>query len=59
MRVLLTGGMGYIGSHAAVALVEAGHEPRAGYRQAAVTSGAGALDAERRYLDTRLGQATP
>lgn len=27
MRVLLTGGAGYIGSHAAVALVEAGHEP--------------------------------
>jgi UDP-glucose 4-epimerase len=27
MRVLLTGGAGYIGSHTAVALVEAGHEP--------------------------------
>jgi UDP-glucose 4-epimerase len=27
MRVLLTGGAGYIGSHTVVALVEAGHEP--------------------------------
>jgi len=27
MRVLLTGGAGFIGSHTAVALVEAGHEP--------------------------------
>ena len=27
MRVLLTGGAGYIGSHTAVVLVEAGHEP--------------------------------
>lgn len=27
MRVLLTGGMGFIGSHTAVALAEAGHEP--------------------------------
>ncbi|MCM8556631.1 UDP-glucose 4-epimerase GalE [Sphingomicrobium sediminis] len=27
MRILLTGGTGYIGSHCAVALVEAGHEP--------------------------------
>jgi len=27
MRVLLTGGCGYIGSHTALALVEAGHEP--------------------------------
>lgn len=27
MRVLLTGGAGYIGSHTAAALVEAGHEP--------------------------------
>ncbi len=27
MTVLLTGGCGYIGSHAAVALIEAGHEP--------------------------------
>ena len=27
MRVLLTGGMGFIGSHTAVSLLEAGHEP--------------------------------
>ncbi len=27
MRVLLTGGAGYVGSHVALALVEAGHEP--------------------------------
>jgi UDP-glucose 4-epimerase len=27
MRVLLTGGTGYIGSHAALAVLEAGHEP--------------------------------
>ena len=27
MRVLLTGGAGYVGSHVAVALAEAGHEP--------------------------------
>jgi UDP-glucose 4-epimerase len=27
MRILLTGGCGYIGSHTAIALVEAGHEP--------------------------------
>ena len=27
MRVLLTGGMGFIGSHTAVVLQEAGHEP--------------------------------
>ena len=27
MRVLVTGGAGYIGSHAAKALAKAGHEP--------------------------------
>lgn len=27
MRVLLTGGAGYIGAHVAIALIEAGHEP--------------------------------
>lgn len=27
MKILLTGGAGYIGSHTAIALVEAGHEP--------------------------------
>jgi len=27
MRILLTGGTGYIGSHTALSLLEAGHEP--------------------------------
>src|SRR5947208_13996502 len=59
MRVLLTGGTGFIGAHTASALLAAGHEPRLLVRNVdRVTANVGALGVAADDLDLVVGDMT-
>jgi dihydroflavonol-4-reductase len=59
MRVLVTGGTGYVGSHTVAALAEGGHEVRLLVRDSRrVTAALTPLDLQLPDLDTMVGDVT-